>query len=159
MSQAVVHKQKIQTSGGDKALSGFFYVFITLFAIFAIVPFILVLSASFTQEVALNRFGYRLWPMEFSLDAYRLAFKDGGIGNAYIVTIGTTLVGTFCSMAITCAAAYAMSVKSFRSRGGVALFIFLGPLGAAVLCVLLLLVALPVRLLLRKNAEKNLTNL
>ncbi|MBQ9322807.1 MAG: hypothetical protein IJR81_01050 [Clostridia bacterium] len=43
--------------------------------------------------------------------------------------------------------------------GGVALFIFLGPLGAAVLCALLLLVALPVRLLLRKNAEKNLTNL
>ena len=43
--------------------------------------------------------------------------------------------------------------------GGVALFIFLGPLGAAVLCVLLLLVALPVRLLLRKNAEKNLTKL
>ena len=43
--------------------------------------------------------------------------------------------------------------------GGVALFIFLGPLGALVLCALLLLVALPIRLLLRKNAEKKLTNL
>ena len=41
----------------------------------------------------------------------------------------------------------------------VALFIFLGPLGALVLCALLLLVALPVRLLLRKNAEKKLTKL
>lgn len=43
--------------------------------------------------------------------------------------------------------------------GGVALFIFLGPMGALVLCALLLLVALPIRLLLRKNAEKKLTNL
>ena len=124
MSQAVMHKQTIHTSGGDKALSTFFYVFITLFAIFAIVPFILVLSASFTQEVALNKYGYQLWPKVFSLDAYRLAFKDGGIGNAYIVTIFTTVVGTLCSMMITCAAAYAMSVKSFRSRGSVALFIY-----------------------------------
>ena len=124
MSQAVMHKQRIHTSGGDKALSTFFYVFITLFAIFAIVPFILVLSASFTQEVALNKYGYQLWPKVFSLDAYRLAFKDGGIGNAYIVTIFTTVVGTLCSMMITCAAAYAMSVKSFRSRGSVALFIY-----------------------------------
>ena len=46
MSQAVVNKQKIKTSGGDKALSGLFYVFITLFAIFALVPFLLVLAGS-----------------------------------------------------------------------------------------------------------------
>ena len=43
--------------------------------------------------------------------------------------------------------------------GGVALVIFLGYLGAAVLCLLLLAVALPIRLVMRHRAEKMLTNL
>ena len=43
--------------------------------------------------------------------------------------------------------------------GGVALFIFFGSLGGLALCALLLLVAVPIRLLLRKNAEKKLTKL
>ena len=43
--------------------------------------------------------------------------------------------------------------------GGVALIVFLGYLGAAILCGLLLLVALPIRLIMRKRAEKTLTKL
>ena len=42
---------------------------------------------------------------------------------------------------------------------GVALVIFLGNLGAALLCALLLAVALPVRLVMGKRAEKILTKL
>ena len=43
--------------------------------------------------------------------------------------------------------------------GAVALVIFLGYLGALVLCLLLVAVALPIRLALRRRAEKMLTNL
>ena len=43
--------------------------------------------------------------------------------------------------------------------GAVALIIYLGKPGGVVLCGLLLLVALPIRLMLRKRAEKMLTNL
>ena len=43
--------------------------------------------------------------------------------------------------------------------GGVALVVFLGYLGAAALCLLLLAVALPIRLIMRKQAEKKLTKL
>ena len=122
--QFAAKRKRIHVSAEDRVLSLCFYAFITLFAIFALVPFLLVLSASFTEEITLNRFGYKLWPMEFSLDAYRLALEDGGIGQAYIITIFTTVAGTLMSMLFTCAGAYALSVKSFRSRGGVALFIY-----------------------------------
>jgi hypothetical protein len=43
--------------------------------------------------------------------------------------------------------------------GGVALVIFLGYPGVAALCLLLLAVALPIRLIMKKRAEKMLTKL
>lgn len=124
MLQSIPVRRKIKISTGDRVLTSCFYLFITLFAIFALVPFILVVSASFTEEVTLNRFGYKLWPQTFSMDAYRLALEDGGIGQAYIITIFTTGFGTLMSMTMSCLAAYVMSVKSFRSRGAVAMFIY-----------------------------------
>lgn len=124
MTNPVPRKRKIHVSAGDRTLTIVCYAFVALFAVFALVPFLLVLSASFTDEVTLNRFGYQLWPKVFSLDAYRLALKDGGIGQAYFITIFTTVAGTFVSMVLTSAGAYALSVKQFRCRGGVALFIY-----------------------------------
>ena len=43
--------------------------------------------------------------------------------------------------------------------GGVALIVFMGYSGAAILCGLLLAVALPIRLVMGKRAEKTLTKL
>lgn len=124
MTKPMPRKRKIHVSAGDRTLTIVCYAFVAIFAVFALVPFLLVLSASFTDEVTLNRFGYQLWPKVFSLDAYKLALKDGGIGQAYLITIFTTVAGTFVSMVLTSAGAYALSVKQFRCRGGVALFIY-----------------------------------
>ena len=117
-------KNKIKMTPGDRVLNLFFYVFITLFAVICLIPFILVVSSSLTQEQALTANGYRLWASEFSLDAYRLVMVSADIPQAYIVTIFITIVGTFLSMLFTCAVSYAMSVKNFKSRSVLALFIY-----------------------------------
>lgn len=117
-------KSKIKQSMGDRVLNGFFYLFITVFAIACIIPFLLVVSASFTDEATLTKLGYSLIPAKFSLDAYKLVLTAGDIPNAYIVTIFTTLAGTFISMCLTCSVAYTMSVKSFKNRARLALFIY-----------------------------------
>ena len=117
-------KNKIKMTPGDRVLNLFFYVFITLFAVICLIPFILVVSSSLAQEQALTANGYRLWPSEFSLDAYRLVMVSADIPQAYIVTIFITIVGTFLSMLFTCAVSYAMSVKNFKSRSVLALFIY-----------------------------------
>ena len=117
-------KNKIKMTPGDRVLNLFFYLFITLFAVICLIPFILVVSSSLTQEQALTANGYRLWPSEFSLDAYRLVMVSADIPQAYIVTIFITIVGTFLSMLFTCAVSYAMSVKNFKSRSVLALFIY-----------------------------------
>lgn len=117
-------KSHIKMTSGDRIINIFFYVFIVVFALLCLFPFVLVLSSSFTDEQTLTMYGYNLWPKKFSLDAYKLVMVSADIPQAYKVTIGTTFGGTILSMLVTTAVAYAMSVKNFKSRSAVALFIY-----------------------------------
>lgn len=115
---------RIKTSAGDKTINTFFYLFIAIFAIICLFPFLLVLGSSFTSEISLVKNGYNIIPKEFSTAAYKLAFNSSNIGNAYMVTIFITGVGTVVSMLFTCAVSYAMSVKNFRIRGKLSFFVY-----------------------------------
>ncbi|MEG1441736.1 MAG: carbohydrate ABC transporter permease, partial [Oscillospiraceae bacterium] len=107
-----------------KILNVSFYTIITIFSLICIIPFVLVISSSLTSESSILKYGYNLWPREWSLDAYRLLFKTDTILNAYKVTIFTTVVGTIFSMLFSSMAAYALSVKSFYNRNKIAFFIY-----------------------------------
>lgn len=108
----------------DYIVSVVVYVFIIGFAVACLIPFLLVLSSSFTSQSSLNLEGYQLIPKEFSTEAYSMLFKSGTVLPAYGVTIFITVVGTILSMLVTCACAYALSCKSMYYRGAVAFFIY-----------------------------------
>ncbi len=108
----------------DKAVGFIFTTIIMIFSAICLIPFILVISSSFTSETSIIQNGYSLIPWDFSLDAYKLLFASNTIGPAYIVTIFVTVVGTLLSMLVTSAAAYAISCKQFYYRGAVAFFIY-----------------------------------
>ena len=117
-------KNRIRTSASDKLVPIVFYALITMFAIVCLLPFILVVSASFTEETVLVKEGYKLWPTEFSTNAYALLSETNNVLDAYKVTIFITFVGTLLSMLCTCSIAFAMSCKSFRSRGALSMFCY-----------------------------------
>ena len=79
-------KKHIKMTESDRVMNAGFYLFITLFSIICLIPFLLVLGSSFTAERALTQNGYNIWPSEFSLDAYKLVFVSGDIPQAYLVT-------------------------------------------------------------------------
>ncbi|MBO4297630.1 MAG: carbohydrate ABC transporter permease [Clostridia bacterium] len=88
-----------------------------LFALFCVLPFIMILSASFTSEgyIALN--GYSLFIHDFSPEAYGTIFKDSSmVLRSYGVTIFITVVGTALALFIITMAAYVVSRKDFRYR-------------------------------------------
>lgn len=116
-------KSKLQRRS-DRAVEWIFTAIIVLFAIVCLVPFILVVSSSFTSETSIIQKGYNLWPKEFSLEAYKLLFASNTIGPAYGVTIFVTVVGTVLSMLITSAAAYALSCSQFYHRNKITFFIY-----------------------------------
>ena len=115
-------KVKIGTS--DKIIRGFGYVFITLYAICCIVPFIIIISSSFTQEQVIRSEGVQFWPKEFSLQAYQMVTKSGLIWKSYALTIIMTLVGTVLGLSIISMTGYALQRKDFSFRNGISFFIY-----------------------------------
>lgn len=123
-TSAVSKGNRIKTSAGDKAVTAVLYILVTLFAIACLMPFILVVSASFTEETALVKNGYQLLPSVFSANAYKLLSQTSNVLDAYKVTIFITAVGTLASMLCTCGIAYALSCPNFRSRGALSMFCY-----------------------------------
>jgi ABC-type glycerol-3-phosphate transport system permease component len=102
------------------------YLFLTLFALFCIFPFWLMIVASLTDNAALRTDGYLPWPRAWSLDAYRWVLSGAQIQVAYQVTVFVTLVGTFLSVVIQSALAYTMmALRRPESRNRLAFFVYL----------------------------------
>ncbi|NMA84550.1 MAG: carbohydrate ABC transporter permease [Epulopiscium sp.] len=90
---------------------------IGVFALLCVLPFILVVMISFTDEKTLLLNGYRLFPEKFSLAAYAYIFQAGDqLLHSYGITIFITIVGTILSVLITGLYAYALSRDSFKYR-------------------------------------------
>ncbi|WP_159883157.1 carbohydrate ABC transporter permease [Paenibacillus puerhi] len=112
------------TTTGEKLLLTVFYTGCALFAIACLVPFLIVLGSSLTDETALLQTGYRILPQPFSLEAYAAIFSTDVIYNAYSVTLFVTIVGTALSLLITSGVSYAVSVKSVKYRNSILFFIW-----------------------------------
>ena len=101
------------------------YTVTGLVALICVIPFILVLSASFSDEKSILRDGFSLLPREFSLQAYETVFeKPEGIGRAYAVTIGLTIVGTLLGLFLTSMTAYVLQRKDFAWRNHFSFFFY-----------------------------------
>ena len=100
-------------------------VIMILFAVFCLAPFLLMISASVTEENALINEGYKFIPSKLSFAAHQYLWaKRETIGRAYLVTIVVTIVGTLTNVIITSMFAYPLSRKDFKARNAIAFFIF-----------------------------------
>ena len=116
---------KIKETRGKRFISIFSYVFTGLFALACLIPFLLVISASFTEEHAIYSQGYHLIPPVFSLDAYRyLLAKPDTILNAYGVTIGVTLTGSAMGLFLIAMGGYVLQRPDFKYRNVFSFFIY-----------------------------------
>lgn len=103
-------KKKI---GGQVALHCIFLVMVLMY----IVPFLMVISVSFTDEMSLIVDGYRLWPAKFSTKAYEMIFSDPTqIINSYRTTIIFTTVATALAILIMGVMAYPLSRSNYKHR-------------------------------------------
>lgn len=101
------------------------YVLISLIAVICAIPFLLVLSASFSSEQAVMTHGFSLWPKDFSLQAYKTVFEDPSvILRSYAVTICVTLAGTVLGLFLTAMTAYVLQRKDFKWRNKFSFFFY-----------------------------------
>ena len=102
-------------------------ILIGVFAFICVVPFYLVIVASFTSNQSIIQDGYPLVvaAKNFSLQSYQLCLKNPtAILQAYGMTILVTLIGTFCAVMMACMTGYVLSritcTTAIRLRVGAA---------------------------------------
>lgn len=103
----------------------FAYIFVVIIALLGVIPFIMLLSGSFTSESYIVNHGYSLIPKEFSVNAYKTIFENPQrMVNSYAVTIFITVVGTVISLFLTAMTAYVLQRKDFPWRNKISYFIY-----------------------------------
>lgn len=108
---------------GSKLFKIAVYVLMGLISIACLLPFIMVVTGSLTNEQDIGKYGYTLFPKHVDFIAYKVLFLDAGrIVNAYKISIIVTVVGTILSLIINAMMAYAISRKTLKYRRVLNLF-------------------------------------
>lgn len=122
---AVSAPKNIKLSTSSKIFYVICYVIVALVALVCLIPFILLISGSFTSEQWIRFHGFSLWPGEFSLEAYKIIFKTPEkIVRAYGVSIFITAVGTLAGLFLTSLTAYVISRKDAKYRNVLSFFFY-----------------------------------
>jgi len=101
------------------------HVVMLLVTISVILPFLLLMMSSLTDENVLLSKGYSFLPEKFSLAAYEYIFMSGDkIFRAYGMTILVTVVGTAVGLALTALFAYPLAVKDLPFKKAITFFVF-----------------------------------
>ncbi len=114
-----------KTKNPKEKTSIWVHLFFILFGLICIIPFMIVVSASFSGETDLAVNGFSVFPGKWDFTAYAYLFKNPKtIVNAYVVTIIITFVGTFLGVLFMSMAAYCLARSNFRFTGILTFYIF-----------------------------------
>lgn len=116
---------KIKKSTSTKVFFAICYTFVIIMTLTCLLPFVLLVSGSFTSEQAIRFSGYGLLPKEFTTTAYELIFKNPlTILHAYGVSILITVVGTIIGLLLNAMTAYVISRQDFKYRNVLSFFFY-----------------------------------
>ena len=99
------------------------YLFLTIFAICCIYPFLYAISSAISGREAVEAGQIILAPKDIQFDAFKLMFNDNVFWNAYTNTLFLTFYGTLWAMGVAILGAYALSKKRLLFRKGFNFFL------------------------------------
>ncbi len=101
------------------------HIILILLCFCVIAPFVILVSASFSDEKSLALQGYGLLPRNPSLDAYKFVFRNPRIIlDAYVVTIVTSVLYTLLSTFLMACIAFPLTKNDMIGRNKLNFFIY-----------------------------------
>ncbi|BBI32711.1 carbohydrate ABC transporter permease [Cohnella abietis] len=101
------------------------HLWFIVFSLFCIIPFLYVISISFSKESDIAIYGYQLIPRTITTFAYEYLLESPkALINSYLVSITVTVLGTALSLIITAKLAYVLSRKDFHGSKPMSFFVF-----------------------------------
>jgi len=124
--------KKVRKDKTSYAVTVFAVVFILIFSVFCLLPFLMMISASFSDENIITTEGIGIFPKGFNIEAYKILFKTPKyIIGSYIVTITLTVSGTLIGLFIISMTGYALSRPDFFLRNKISFFFYFTTLFSA----------------------------
>ena len=112
-------------AGTNKGFRIFANATMVILMLCCLLPFILLIMVSITDEATLTLYGYSFFPRKFNLRAYDYLFQSiERIARAYGITILVTVVGTTLNVTMTMFMAYLLSKQDLPGRNFLSFFIF-----------------------------------
>lgn len=107
----------IKESVGDRIFLVCVYIFVTLALIVTLYPLIYILSASMSDPAAVRTGRMVLWPVDVTLQGYRVILQNASLWRGYYNTIIYTVAGTSINLLLTIPAGYVLSRDDFQLKG------------------------------------------
>lgn len=125
----IVVNTKCNTSGvkynSGRIWKTFMHLFFILFSLSCILPVLIVLSTSFSNETDVVRDGYGLLPKGFTILAYQTIFYNPlMLVRAYGVTILVSATGVVCGLWLVSSLAYVLSRNNFLWKKQLSFYVF-----------------------------------
>ena len=109
----------------EKRFANIATVILAVLVFLTILPILLLIITSFTDESTILTQGYTFFPKKLSLASYYYILKQGAvIFRAYGISILVTIIGTALSVMITTMLAYPMARKNFKYKNALSFFVF-----------------------------------
>ena len=100
-------------------------VLLALLSVLCVLPFVVIISGSFTDNLTILRDGFSLFPRNFTVEAYKSIFRSPqDIIQAYKMNFYYTFMGTAFGLLIITLTAYVISRKEFKYRNQVSFLIY-----------------------------------
>lgn len=112
-------------SKGMNFLKSIFYIPLTIAALATIVPLLVLISTSLSNEDDVIKNGYPMFPRHFGIMAYKAIFQNPAeLLNSYAITAIVTVVGSAISLLLISLVSYVISRPDYKYRRIVSFYIF-----------------------------------
>ncbi|MGO4542489.1 carbohydrate ABC transporter permease [Paenibacillus sp. 2TAB19] len=120
---AIRTNHKIKDSAGDKVFLIIIYAILSLVLVAVLYPLIYIVSSSISSPAAVTSGKVWLWPVDISLEGFKVLFQTKQVVSGYGNSIFYTGAGTLISVALTIMIAYPLSRKTFFGRNALMMLI------------------------------------
>ncbi|MCK8485813.1 carbohydrate ABC transporter permease [Paenibacillus sp. MBLB2552] len=104
------------SSRGDRVMVVFIYVFLIVFALSTLYPFLNAIAISLNEGLDTAKGGITLWPRAFTLENYEVVFQDERLMSGFVISVLRTIVGTVSAILATAIFSYGMTKRELMGR-------------------------------------------
>ena len=103
----------------------FLNLFFIIFSMAIVLPFVILVSISLSNEGDIVEYGYSIFPRHIDFAAYKYVFANSkSILNGYKVTIIYSVIATVLSVLIQSMCAYPLSKRKLRGKRGISFYLY-----------------------------------